>query len=1005
MKRRLTAFLTAAIFVLSAFSVSIPVFGQSSTSVTYVNEKLPEEGDEVYGFKVTDRGYYKAANGETVTFKHIKSGATLVYIKNDDKNLAFNISYKTPQTDETDRNHVFEHAILASSEKYPSSDVFFDVYNKTYNTYVNASTMLTVTNYMVSSMSSEQLEKMIDVYLSCMVAPGIAENENFFKREALNYTLESCEENIELGGTVFSEDMGYLTNMGFNSMNSVLDALYPNETASNMLGRSVENYKELTYEHTVELYNMCYHFDNSIITLYGDLDYKKFLKFIDEEYLSKYENNNTDLSEYEDEKTPEKYTDTVVYSPAYSEDTAVDASVISYAVDLDGYEYEDILKLTYLAAMLNSGGSPLERKLKEAGINNAFNCNVNMEGSKPYICFELYNTNEDVKKQFENVVKETLKEVSQKGLGEEYENTLTSSEITENLSKEDYDFGINSALTLSVYWAATGKTDIYDLDTEVFNELKADKTMSEVKRLAGSLLDPENSALVATVPKPGLADEIDSEREEYLSQMKEKMSEEEINALVKETEEYNKWSNESISNDNVSISPQQLPEPEDLENVSVTKSGEVTNYYAEAGNGIGSYSLIFDGGTISKEDLYYLYIYNILLTNVKTNKYTSDEISKLMPVYLNNFNIGMSYYKTKEQEEPTPKISVSWFSRDEDYEKSLELALNIMGESDFSDVDEIIATLEYYLPYCNPAKTSDTMGFVSNAALSGISENAAFYMYLESNEVYELINDILNKLYNNEGYEKELANKLNEIMKQVVHKDDVMTAVVCAGESENKVIGINNKLLNRLPELNKEKAEYSFDKPEKKEAYIAEVSNQTSYNVLPFDESFKGEYIPFVSMISDLYTIPTARFKNGVYSAGTSFAVSTDASYVYSYTYSDPNVGKTVDMYENTVKAFEGTEITQEELDDYIVAAYSGFVVPQGDYSRAKTAINYEVLGIDRDLNKKYADGIKNAKAEDMEDALECIQKMLDNGYIAFIGNSTSVENEKDIFDAVTDLR
>ena len=98
---------------------------------------------------------------------------------------------------------MFEHGILASSEKYPSKNLFFDLAGKSYSTFVNAFTYNTFTAYPVSSESEEQLIKLIDAYLSCMVAPDILTNENIFRREAVRYELDSPEDEIRMIGTVF----------------------------------------------------------------------------------------------------------------------------------------------------------------------------------------------------------------------------------------------------------------------------------------------------------------------------------------------------------------------------------------------------------------------------------------------------------------------------------------------------------------------------------------------------------------------------------------------------------------------------------------------------------------------------------------------------------------------------------------------------------------------------------------------------------------------------------
>lgn len=999
MKKHLTAlFLTAVMVVSAAVTPAWAV-------VTTGEDELPDVGEEICGFKVTDRGEYRAAEAETVTFSHIKSGATLFLIKNDDKNLAFNISYRTPQTDESDRNHVFEHAILASSEKYPATDIFFDVANKTYNTFVNASTGFTTTNYMVASMSSEQLKKMMDVYLSCMVEPGIMENENFFKREALNYTLESPDADIELGGTVFSEDTGYLTDISYRGYNSVIDSLYPGETASNMIGCSVENYKLLTYDHVKELYDLCYHFDNSIITLYGDIDYRDYLKFIDEEYLSKYSDNNTDLSEYLEEESEPKFVDNVIYAPAYEGDTVENASVVNYAIDLEGYSYEDIMKISYLCNVLSSDSSVLSRKLQEAGIFNSYSCSVNIDSYKPFMTFDLYNADPEIREDFMNVVKDSLKEISENGAGASYDNIMKNIEISESLQSESYDFGVNSAVLLSTYWAATGETDLFDVDSEAFDEMKADKNQTIIKELAARLLEPENSAIVATVPKPGLAEEINNERTEYLADMKESMSDTEIKAMVEETAEYNEWNANPVHNNNVSISPDELPEPEEYPDVEVKTLGDVTNYSVEIERSVGKYSLAFDVSSIKQEDLYYLYLYSMLLSSLDTDNYTSDELSEIMLAYLNGGSVNLTYKKLKDSDVYTPMLTVDWYSRSEDYSASLDILLDILENTDFSNAEDIIPVLEGILPYYDPARTNDPLGVVQMAGLSGLNEEYKFNMYFEGKEFYEFLENTLNSLKSDEEYSEELSSKLDEMADRAVNKSNIIATVICDEEGIAEAEKINNEVLNKLPESEGERAVYDFGEVYKNTAYIAELSNQYSFFASEFAPDFKGEYMPYISMINDKYTVPTLRFSNGAYSAATGFMLMQDNGVMYSYSYSDPNVGKTVEAYKNMVKAFEETEITQEELDSYIVASYSGFVVPEGDYTRADTAITYEILGFDRNIINEYAEGIKNSSAEDMDAALKCIQNMADNGYLAFIGNSQDINGDKELFDDVIDLR
>ena len=203
----------------------------NNSSIEYIDGKtgkLPKLGSNISNFTVTEVGELDILDADTIKFVHKKSGGELLYIKNDDKNLGFSIGYVTPQVDETDMNHIFEHAILASSKKYKSKDIFFDMLNKSYNTYVNATTTSINTIYPVMSQNENQLIKMADVYLSCMVDPDVIHDENFFRREAIRYELESIDSELVMKGTVFNEDYGYSTSVNRNKYHYVTHTLFIN---------------------------------------------------------------------------------------------------------------------------------------------------------------------------------------------------------------------------------------------------------------------------------------------------------------------------------------------------------------------------------------------------------------------------------------------------------------------------------------------------------------------------------------------------------------------------------------------------------------------------------------------------------------------------------------------------------------------------------------------------------------------------------------------------------
>ncbi|MBQ9518949.1 MAG: insulinase family protein, partial [Firmicutes bacterium] len=924
-----------------------------------------------------------------------------------DPNLAFSISYKTPNTDESDRNHVFEHAILASSKKYPSDDVFFDVRNRTFNSYANAHTTLNNTAYEFASMSEAQFEKMIDVYLSCMVEPDILTDENYFKREALNYTLESKDADIEMGGTVYSEDMGFLNNIMFVAENAMIDTLYPDETVSNMIGRAELNYKDLTYKHTIELYDMCYHFDNSLIVLYGNMDYNRILKYIDDEYLSKYPDSHTDLSAFAPVPSQKSHNDTTVYMPAVEGDSVNGASAVYYAFDLYGLPEKDVLKYFFIAQMFGSDNSSIRKKLDDAGINSSYCCAIDPESEKPYLYFALMDTDENKKDVFKQIVESGIEEAAQNGFGDIYDTYFDQLALSSAVSGGGAETGVDIAMIAEDFWATFGDPDALSVYSDAKRELKNDGEQTDAKRLTAKLLDCENTAVIAIVPRPGDAEKVLEETEAYLSEMKASMTDAQLDELIAETKAYNEWLENGSTNDNVSVSPEELPGYESLPEVKTSTSGGIKTYSADIGKNIGMYEICFDASKITQKELYWTELYNMLIGKLGTDKYKKDEVTQKTDKLLFDFATDTAYNKNVDESTPSLKYSVSWYEYPQKYREGLEFALDMLQNSDFADTKTVINTIENNLPDYDAARADSPLKLAQSKALTVFGDEYAFKDYVSDEGFYNFLCEQLDKLKNEKGYSDTFAKKLGDISKKIIRRDNISAVIIGSKSVIDSTKKVNKDVLGVLPVSKGGGNTYDFEKPQKTCAYIGEFSNQYTASFAAVDKSFLGEYIPFVNYINDVYTVPEMRFKNGAYSCATTFSISssTKRPYLHTYTYSDPNVGLTLESINAVKDVLPNAEITQEQLDNYITAAYSSLYIPSSDYDKAQKAVLYKKTGTDGNIEKNLIDGIKNAKISDKAAAAEAIKTAIENSVTATVGNANAINAEKDVFDKVTDMR
>ena len=99
-----------------------------------------EQGQELHGFTVLTAEPLPEIDGDAYTLSHPVSGAKLLYLRNDDRNKAFSIAFRTPPADDTGVFHILEHSVLCGSEKFPVKEPFVNLLKTSMQTFLNAMT-------------------------------------------------------------------------------------------------------------------------------------------------------------------------------------------------------------------------------------------------------------------------------------------------------------------------------------------------------------------------------------------------------------------------------------------------------------------------------------------------------------------------------------------------------------------------------------------------------------------------------------------------------------------------------------------------------------------------------------------------------------------------------------------------------------------------------------------------------------------------------------------------
>ena len=208
---------------------------------------LPAPGETRHGFTVEEIVPFPAAGAQIVHFRHDATGARLLVIANDDTNRFFDLTFLTEAVDSTGLPHIFEHATLGGSRKYPGKSFFFNLIYQTYNTFINAMTSDLMTTYPVASLSEAQLLRLADVYTDSCLHPLVMEDESIFREEAWRCRLESEDAPLTLEGTVYSEMKGAL-NLSYMAGYNLYRVLFPGSLAANIYGGDPDVIPTLTWE-------------------------------------------------------------------------------------------------------------------------------------------------------------------------------------------------------------------------------------------------------------------------------------------------------------------------------------------------------------------------------------------------------------------------------------------------------------------------------------------------------------------------------------------------------------------------------------------------------------------------------------------------------------------------------------------------------------------------------------------------------------------------------------
>ncbi|NLK26811.1 MAG: insulinase family protein [Clostridiales bacterium] len=949
---------------------------------------------------------------------HKKTGAKVALISNDDDNKVFYIGFRTPPADSTGVAHIIEHSVLCGSKNFPAKDPFVELAKGSLNTFLNAMTYPDKTVYPIASTNNQDFKNLMHVYMDAVLYPNIYERKEIFQQEGWHYEIDEEDGQLKLNGVVYNEMKGVFSSPESMLNRMIQKSLFPDTPYGVESGGDPDFIPDLSYEQFLDFHKTYYHPSNSYIYLYGAMDFKERLEWLDQEYLSKFDYLEVD-SEIALQNSFPSVREVVDYYSIGKEEDPNENTYLSKNIVI-GNSLDKELALTFQIlshVLLDAPGAPIKQALLDAGVGKDILGYYEDEILQPTFNIIAKNSEENKKNQFIGIIRDTLSKLVAEGV---YEKSLRAAINFYEFRYREADFGrfpkgLIYGLRIMGSW-------LHD-DEKAFLHLKDNAGYAFLKEQIGTgyyetiiqkyLLDNTHSSIVILKPKVGLNEEKDKQLREKLASYKASLAEEEIQMIVEESKKLKLYQEIPSTKEELEKIPMITREDiskkiQPLYNDELTIDGVKVIHHNVYTNQIAYLQLLFDIRDIPQELLPYASLLSQVMGYMNTQNYSYLELSNEINIHTGGISTNVKSYAKKDSTQQY--YPVFEFSTKVLYDKLPE-AFRLIGEMLFNTVlkdtkrlkeiiDELKSKMQMYFNSSGHSVAVDrAMSYYSvHGLFKDITTGISFYQFLEDLSA------------NFSGRVEKTIENMQQLLKMIFTRNKMLVSITADEEGCKRLKEEFSAFLNRLEQKPDPKLYDAFEKVElvpicKNEGFKAAMQVQYVARVGNFMKAgfdYHGSLRVLKTILSYDYLWNNVRVKGGAYGCMCGFSgVDGDA---YFTSYRDPNLYETNHIYEQVVDYIKNFTADERDITKYIIGTFSSLDTPLTPMNKGKRSLSMYLAGITEADLQREREEILSVTEEDIRSLHRLVKAVLDAGYICVIGNESKIEQNKELFKTTKSL-
>lgn len=1021
------AFLNRQYHASKSCASSITTLKQSAVAT----EELEKTLDVTHpAFEVVAKDVVDEYGAYCTLYRHIKTGAELLSVANDDDNKVFGITFRTPPSDSTGVPHILEHSVLCGSRKYKTKDPFVQLLQGSLQTFLNAFTYPDRTCYVVASQNLKDFYNLVNVYTDAVFHPRAINDPMVHAQEGWHLELEDKEEPLTYKGVVYNEMKGVYSSPDSLLMRESQQSIFEDNTYGVDSGGDPTVIPDLSFEQFADFHRKFYHPANSRIYFSGDDDVAKRLEIMDE-YLSEFGESPESKPASEIKWQKKRYKEprwTRHPYPAGADQPETHMVMVNWLLNEKPFTPTEDLTVNVLDHLLmGTTSSVLRKTLMESGLGAAITGGgLSDELLQATFSVGLKGVDPENVAGVEDLILDTLSAVAEEGFTED---AIAASMNTIEFQMREFNTGsFPKGLSLML-----GSMSKWLYDKSPTEALKFEKPLAELKAkiaeggsqvfqdmLKEFLIDNTHRSTIEMVPSKTLEAEQLKDEQDRLAAIKSSLNDEELQDIIDKTLELKRLqaaedppeAKETIPSLELADLKREVTEYPIAVTENENNSG-ITTIRHELGStsGIAYVNFAVDLSGLSLEDTVLLPIFTRIMTETGAGDFDDVALSRRIGTYTGG--VSVSSFATTVTAEGSNEGVVTDGTR-------MVTKLLIKGKATTDNTDELFSIFNLILTDAKLDSQKKVVEMLresrsrieANIQGSGhsyantrirsrytangyISEKMSGISSLETvKELLKLAEEDWPKLL------ARLESMRNTILEKNTCRDGMILDITGDKNVLDKIQSSVDKFLVGLPgdsEGNKLPDFYSEEHP-----WVSQAKKEMSEKVQIVDEGFIvptqvsyvgkggrlfdiGEHVPGASAVVSRhlrtgYLWDNIRVIGGAYGGFCMFSA-TDGIFSY-LSYRDPNLASSIDVYDATGDSLMKTAEEMENDEDALATAIIGAI---GDMDGALSPDQKGFTSFQRwltretpEFRQKYRDEVLQTTAADFKSFAERLKTMKD---------------------------